>query len=81
MARLRRVDCSGPGITRRRRGRGFEYRDDAGGRIADAEVLQRIHELAIPPAWDDVWVCPYPNGHLQATGIDTAGGIASSWMR
>ena len=73
MARLRRVDCSGPGITRRRRGRGFEYRDDAGGRIADAEVLQRIHELAIPPAWDDVWVCPYPNGHLQATGIDAAG--------
>jgi DNA topoisomerase I len=73
VARLRRVDCSGPGITRRRRGRGFEYRDDAGCRIADAEVLQRIHELAIPPAWDDVWVCPYPNGHLQATGIDAAG--------
>ena len=73
MARLRRVDCSGPGITRRRRGRGFEYRDEAGCRVADAEVLQRIHELAIPPAWDDVWVCPYPNGHLQATGIDAAG--------
>ena len=73
MARLRRVDCSGPGITRRRRGRGFEYRDDAGHRIADDEVLARIRELAIPPAWDDVWVCPYPNGHLQATGIDAAG--------
>ena len=73
MARLRRVDCSGPGITRRRRGRGFEYRDDAGRRVADEEVLERIRELAIPPAWDGVWVCPYPNGHLQATGIDAAG--------
>ncbi|MDX6661734.1 MAG: topoisomerase [Solirubrobacteraceae bacterium] len=73
MARLRRVDCSGPGITRRRRGRGFEYRDDGGRRIADDDVLARIRELAIPPAWEDVWVCPYPNGHLQATGIDAAG--------
>jgi DNA topoisomerase IB len=73
VARLRRVDCSGPGITRRRRGRGFEYRDDAGRRVADDDVLTRIRELAIPPAWDDVWVCPYPNGHLQATGIDAAG--------
>jgi DNA topoisomerase IB len=73
VARLRRVDCSGPGITRRRRGRGFEYRDDAGRRIADGEVLARIRELAIPPAWKDVWVCPYPNGHLQATGTDAAG--------
>jgi DNA topoisomerase-1 len=73
VARLRRVDCSRPGITRRRRGRGFEYRDDAGRRIADADVLRRIRDLAIPPAWDDVWVCPYPNGHLQATGIDAAG--------
>lgn len=73
MARLRRVDCSGPGITRRRRGRGFEYRDAGGRRIANDEVLARIRELAIPPAWEDVWVCPYPNGHLQATGIDAAG--------
>jgi DNA topoisomerase IB len=73
VARLRRVDCSGPGISRRRRGRGFEYRDEAGRRVADDEVLARIRELAIPPAWGDVWVCPYPNGHLQATGIDAAG--------
>jgi DNA topoisomerase I len=73
VARLRRVDCSGRGITRRRRGRGFEYLDDAGGRVADAEVIRRIRELAIPPAWEEVWVCPYPNGHLQATGIDAAG--------
>jgi DNA topoisomerase-1 len=71
--RLRRADCSGPGIRRRRRGRGFSYVDDEENRIDDPEVLQRIAELAIPPAWEDVWICPYPNGHLQATGTDAAG--------
>ena len=74
MPRLRRSDCSGPGIRRTRRGRGFAYVDDSTGETVDEpEVLQRIGELAIPPAWQDVWVCPYPNGHLQATGIDAAG--------
>jgi DNA topoisomerase-1 len=73
VTRLRRSDCSGPGITRRRRGRGFEYRDDEGRRITDPEVLARIGELGIPPAWKEVWVCPYPRGHLQATGFDAAG--------
>jgi DNA topoisomerase-1 len=72
-ARLRRVDCSGPGITRRRRGRGFEYLDEDGRRIDEPEVLDRIRELAIPPAWEEVWVCPYPMGHLQATGVDARG--------
>jgi DNA topoisomerase-1 len=71
--RLRRADCSGPGIRRRRRGRGFGYVDEHGRRIADPEVLARIESLAIPPAWEDVWICPYPNGHLQATGTDAAG--------
>jgi DNA topoisomerase IB len=71
--RLRRVDCSGPGLTRRRRGRGFEYLDEEGRRIADAEVVDRIRELAIPPAWEDVWICPLPTGHIQATGFDSAG--------
>jgi len=71
--RLRRADCSAPGIRRRRHGRGFSYVDDRGERIDEPEVLVRIAELAIPPAWDDVWICPYPNGHLQATGIDAAG--------
>ena len=71
--RLRRSDCSGPGLTRRRRGRGFEYLDESGNRITDPEVLARIAELAIPPAWKDVWICPYPGGHIQATGIDAAG--------
>ena len=73
MARLRKVDCSGPGITRRRRGKGFEYLDDEGRKIREDEVLQRISELGIPPAWEDVWICPYPMGHLQATGIDARG--------
>jgi DNA topoisomerase IB len=71
--RLRRADCSGPGIRRRRHGRGFSYLDAGGNRIDDPEVIQRIAELAIPPAWEDVWICPYPNGHLQATGTDAAG--------
>jgi DNA topoisomerase-1 len=73
VARLRRVDCSGPGIRRRRRGKGFEYLDEEGRRIAEPSVLDRIRELAIPPAWEDVWVCPYPMGHIQATGVDAAG--------
>ena len=73
MPRLRRVDCSGPGITRRRRGRGFEYLDEDGNRIEDTEVLVRINELAIPPAWEEVWICPFPMGHIQATGIDARG--------
>jgi DNA topoisomerase I len=72
-ARLRRADCSGPGLRRVRRGRGFGYVDGDGERIDDPEVLQRIHELAIPPAWQDVWICPYPGGHIQATGTDAAG--------
>jgi DNA topoisomerase-1 len=71
--RLRRADCSGPGIRRRRQGKGFGYVDDEGRRVDEEEVLVRIRELAIPPAWEDVWICPYPHGHLQATGTDAAG--------
>jgi DNA topoisomerase-1 len=73
MPRLRRVDCSGPGIVRRGRGRGFEYLDESGERIDDEDVLERIRELVIPPAWRDVWICPYPFGHIQAVGTDAAG--------
>ncbi|HEV2999462.1 MAG TPA: DNA topoisomerase IB [Solirubrobacteraceae bacterium] len=71
--RLRRSDPAGPGIRRRRRGRGFEYVDADGTKVDDAEVLQRVHELVIPPAWKEVWICPYPGGHIQATGIDARG--------
>jgi DNA topoisomerase-1 len=73
MPRLRRVDCSGPGIKRFRRGRGFSYEEEDGTRISDREVVARIKELAIPPAWKDVWICPDPRGHIQATGYDDAG--------
>jgi DNA topoisomerase IB len=73
MTRLRRVDCSGPGIVRRRRGRGFEFLDPDGNRMTDPEDIERIAELAIPPAWNDVWICPAANGHLQATGVDARG--------
>jgi DNA topoisomerase I len=73
MTRLLRSDCSGPGIARRGRGRGFEYLDEQGRRVTDPEVLERIRALGIPPAWRDVWICPSPRGHLQATGTDTAG--------
>jgi DNA topoisomerase I len=73
MGRLRRIDCSDPGIRRRRRGKGFEYLDDEGRKVSEPEVVQRIAELRIPPAWEEVWICPYPFGHIQATGIDAAG--------
>jgi DNA topoisomerase-1 len=74
MPRLRRADCSIPGIHRARRGRGFAYTDECSGeRITDTDTLRRIRGLAIPPAWKDVWICPYPNGHIQAVGIDTRG--------
>ena len=70
--RLRRSDVNGPGYRRRRAGRGFAYYDTDGGLIKD-DRLDRIRGLAIPPAWRDVWICPWPNGHIQATGVDAAG--------
>jgi DNA topoisomerase IB len=73
VGRLRRSDCSGKGIRRRRHGSGFSYRDGAGTKIADEETLERIRGLGIPPAWEDVWICPDPLGHIQATGFDAAG--------
>jgi DNA topoisomerase I len=73
MPRLRRVDCAAPGITRRRRGRGFEYLDENGERIDDQDTLERIRALAIPPAWEEVWICSDPLGHIQATGLDARG--------
>jgi DNA topoisomerase IB len=63
---------NGPGYTRRRAGKGFAYYDDEGALIRD-DRTDRIRGLAIPPAWRDVWICPWPNGHIQATGVDAAG--------
>ena len=73
LPRLRRVSCSGPGLTRRRRGKGFVYLDAAGQSVTDPVVLERIRALVIPPAWNDVWICPTPSGHIQATGMDARG--------
>lgn len=73
MPRLRTSDPSLPGLRRRRRGRGFSYEDERGGPLADPVAVARIRALAIPPAWSDVWICPWPNGHIQAIGVDAAG--------
>ncbi|MGA8046697.1 MAG: DNA topoisomerase IB [Dermatophilaceae bacterium] len=72
MARLRRVSPTMRGWTRRRAGTGFSYRD-GDGRPLPPEEVERIRSLAIPPAWKDVWICPLPNGHIQAVGTDDAG--------
>jgi DNA topoisomerase I len=62
-----------PGIRRHRRGRGFSYVDPDGTVLPDGPVRERCKALAIPPAWTEVWICPDPDGHIQATGIDDAG--------
>lgn len=72
MVRLRRVRIDQPGWTRRRSGSGFVYLDLESRRIVDAEHLDRITTLAIPPAWREVWICPLPQGHIQAAGLDDA---------
>ena len=69
-AGLRYVTDARPGLTRRRAGKGFTYRDADGRRVSDDATLRRIRSLAIPPAWTDVWISPSPRGHLQATGLD-----------
>lgn len=71
--RLRRVDCAGAGIHRVRRGKGFGYVDADGHRVTDPDTLDRIEALVIPPAWQQVWICSVPNGHIQAVGSDAAG--------
>ena len=73
MAKLHRVTASQPGIQRVAKGRGFTYLTPRGARVTDRGTLTRIRDLAIPPAWSDVWICTDPRGHLQATGTDTAG--------
>jgi DNA topoisomerase-1 len=72
-AGLHYVSDETPGITRRRAGSGFAYRDPAGHAVRDKATLARIRTLAIPPAYMDVWICPDPRGHIQATGRDAKG--------
>jgi DNA topoisomerase IB len=71
--RLRRSDPNGPGIRRRRCGRGFRYLGPGAQPVRDPEALARIKALVIPPAWEDVWICAEPRGHIQAVGTDAAG--------
>jgi DNA topoisomerase-1 len=66
-------DDSEPGLRRVRRGKGFSYVEPGGRACRDEKTLQRVRALAVPPAWTDVWICPSPNGHLQATGRDARG--------
>lgn len=72
-AGLRYVTDETPGFSRRRRGKGWEFRDAEGKTISDVDDRSRILKLAIPPAWTRVWICPHPRGHLQATGRDDRG--------
>ena len=72
MPRLRTVSPRNPGWTRRRAGKGFVYLDQTGQRLADTES-DRCRRLVIPPAWQEVWICPVPQGHIQAVGTDAAG--------
>jgi DNA topoisomerase-1 len=67
------VNDNDPGITRKRAGKSFSYRAPDGSLIKDIETLKRIRSLAIPPAYTDVWICPEPRGHIQATGRDVKG--------
>lgn len=69
-AGLRYVNDERPGYTRKAKGDDFEYFDTEGKRIRDEQRILRIQRLAIPPAWIDVWICPMPNCHIQATGRD-----------
>jgi DNA topoisomerase-1 len=72
-AGLRYVTDRAPGIRRKRAGTGFSYVDPTGRTIRDARELRRIRSLVIPPAWEEVWICANPLGHLQATGRDARG--------
>src|SRR5687768_13906247 len=67
------VDDSRPGITRRRRGRYWQYFGPDGERIADRAEIDRLNAIGMPPAYQRCWFCPKPNGHIQAIGYDARG--------
>ena len=71
--RLRHCTDKIPGITRKRAGHGWAYFQPNGERITDRDEIDRLNSIALPPAYTDAWYCPYPNGHIQATGIDARG--------
>ena len=71
--RLRHCTDKIPGITRKRAGHGWAYFLPTGERITDRDEIDRLNKIALPPAYVDAWYCPYPNGHIQATGVDARG--------
>ena len=72
-AGLRYVYDSDPGYTRRRRGKSFSFLDHNGKVITDKKIIERCQKLAVPPAYENVWICRFDNGHIQATGVDARG--------
>lgn len=70
---LRYVSSDSKGFSRKLKGKGFIYFDTDNKLIIDPAIIEHINGLVLPPAWKDVWICPYPNGHLQATGVDARG--------
>jgi DNA topoisomerase-1 len=73
LAGLQYVEGDAPGISRHKHGKGFTYLDTSGLTVTDNTTKKRINQLIIPPAWQEVWICPDENGHIQATGIDEKG--------
>ena len=73
LANLRYVSPDEPGLTRVRRGRGFTYKDPQGSTVVDGQVRDRIAKIAIPPAWRNVWICAWEDGHIRAVGDDERG--------
>jgi DNA topoisomerase I len=73
LPRLKRSTVDGPGYRRQRSGRGWRSLDTASRPLRDTDEVTRIRGLVIPPAWQEVWICPFPNGHIQAVGTDVAG--------
>ncbi len=70
---LRYVSDSSPGYTREKAGEEFIFKDAKGALVEDEELLERFRKMVIPPAYTNLWICPYENGHLQFTGVDAAG--------
>jgi DNA topoisomerase-1 len=77
-AGLRYVSNARPGIRRKKAGKAFTYSRPDGSKLSDFDVQKRIKTLAIPPAWTDVWICPFSDGHIQATGRDATPKSARS---
>ncbi len=66
-------DLDGPGITRKRKGRYWQYFDAMGKRVTDRDEIDRLNAIGLPPAYERAWFCPDPNGHIQAIGYDARG--------